>query len=102
MFGVLGLIDLAFLTSNALKIVQGGWLPLAVAAGVFVVMDTWRVGGGVHLDKMRDNSLPLDLFLDRADKMHPARRRHRRLPEPAHDVVPGRAAAQPQALQGAA
>ena len=50
-FGVLGLIDLAFLASNALKIVQGGWLPLAVAAAVFVVMDTWRVGRRVHLEK---------------------------------------------------
>ena len=43
-FGSLGLIDLAFLSSNALKIVQGGWLPLAMAARVFVLMDTWRRG----------------------------------------------------------
>ncbi|HWY60460.1 MAG TPA: potassium transporter Kup [Rhizomicrobium sp.] len=67
-FGLLGLIDLAFLASNSLKIVEGGWLPLAAAAGVFVVMDTWRVGRRLHLDKMRDNSLALDLFLARADK----------------------------------
>ena len=68
-FGVLGLIDLTFLASNALKITQGGWLPLAVAAGVFVVMDTWRVGRRVHMEKMREGSLALDLFLERADKM---------------------------------
>jgi KUP system potassium uptake protein len=68
-FGGLGLIDLTFMTSNALKVVQGGWLPLAVAAGVFVVMDTWRVGRRLHLEKVRDSSLALDLFLDRADKM---------------------------------
>ena len=67
-FGVLGLIDLTFLASNSLKIVQGGWLPLAVAALVFVLMDTWRVGRRLHLEKMRDNSLALELFLDRADK----------------------------------
>ena len=67
---LLGIIDLAFLASNALKIVQGGWLPLAVAAGVFVVMDTWRVGRRLHLEKLRDNSLALDLFLDRADKIN--------------------------------
>ncbi len=67
-FGLLGLIDLAFMSSNALKITQGGWLPLAVAAAVFVVMDTWRVGRRVHLDAMRDGALGLDLFLDRADK----------------------------------
>ncbi|MBS0277175.1 MAG: KUP/HAK/KT family potassium transporter, partial [Proteobacteria bacterium] len=31
-FGLLGLIDLTFLAANTLKIVEGGWLPLAVAA----------------------------------------------------------------------
>jgi KUP system potassium uptake protein len=67
-FGLLGLIDFAFLASNSLKIVEGGWLPLAVAAAMFVVMDTWRVGRRLHLEKMRDNSLALDLFLARADK----------------------------------
>jgi KUP system potassium uptake protein len=68
-FGALGLVDLAFLTSNSLKIVQGGWLPLAVAAAVFVVMDTWRVGRRVYMEKVREGSLALDLFLERADKM---------------------------------
>jgi KUP system potassium uptake protein len=68
-FGVLGFIDLAFLASNALKIVQGGWLPLAVAAAVFIVMDTWRVGRRVYAEKVREGSLALDLFLERADKM---------------------------------
>jgi KUP system potassium uptake protein len=67
-FGTLGLIDLAFMSSNALKIVQGGWLPLAVAGATFIVMDTWRVGRRTHLEAMRDNSLALDLFLERADK----------------------------------
>jgi KUP system potassium uptake protein len=67
-FGVLGLVDLAFLAANALKIVEGGWLPLAVAGATFVVMDTWRIGRRVHLDAMRDNALALDLFLERADK----------------------------------
>jgi KUP system potassium uptake protein len=67
-FGSLGLIDLAFLSSNALKVVEGGWLPLAIAAGVFVVMDTWRIGRRTHVEQVRKNSMALDLFLDRADK----------------------------------
>ncbi len=67
-FGVLGLIDFAFLASNSLKIFEGGWLPLAAAAGVFVVMDTWRVGRRLLLEKTRDDALALDLFLARADK----------------------------------
>jgi len=69
LFGLFGIIDLAFLASNSLKIIEGGWLPLVVAAGVFVVMDTWRIGRRIHLDKVRANALALPLFLDRADRV---------------------------------
>jgi KUP system potassium uptake protein len=68
LFGVLSMIDLTFLAANSLKIVEGGWLPLAVATAVFVVMDTWRVGRRVHLDRLRDGSMAMSLFLERADK----------------------------------
>ena len=64
----LGLIDLSFLAANSLKIVQGGWFPLAIAAAVFLFMETWRMGRRAHLEKIRSESLPLGLFLERADK----------------------------------
>jgi KUP system potassium uptake protein len=67
-FGVLGLIDLTFFSANTLKVIQGGWLPLAAAAAVFVIMDTWRVGRRLHLDRLRDGAMPMSLFLERADK----------------------------------
>ena len=67
-FGFFALIDVAFLTSNSLKIVEGGWLPLLIAAGVFAVMETWRTGRRAHIEKVRSDSMPLDLFLERADK----------------------------------
>src|SRR3954463_15563161 len=37
-------IDLVFLMANMLKIVEGGWMPLAVGAALMVVMLTWRRG----------------------------------------------------------
>ncbi|MEO8302402.1 MAG: potassium transporter Kup [Rhizomicrobium sp.] len=89
LFGLLGLIDVAFLGSNALKIVQGGWLPLAVAGATFVVMDTWRIGRRVHLDAIRDNALALDLFLDRADKFSQRIAGTAVFLSPRLDVVPG-------------
>ncbi|HEY1710909.1 MAG TPA: potassium transporter Kup [Rhizomicrobium sp.] len=67
-FGLLGAVDLTFLAANSLKIAEGGWLPLAVAAAVFVLMDTWRIGRRVHLDRIRDGAMPMSLFLERADK----------------------------------
>ena len=65
-FGFLWLIDMVFLASNALKIPEGGWLPLFVAFCIFVMMDTWRKGRRVHLEKVRGESMPLNLFLERA------------------------------------
>ncbi|MBL6940403.1 MAG: potassium transporter Kup [Alphaproteobacteria bacterium] len=65
-FGTLGLVDLAFLASNTLKVIEGGWLPLGMAAMVFILIDTWRVGRRVHLEHMRDGTIPIDLFLARA------------------------------------
>jgi KUP system potassium uptake protein len=68
LFGAMGISDLIFFIANSLKIPEGGWLPLFIAACVFIGMDTWRRGRRVHLEKVRSESLPLTLFLERADK----------------------------------
>ena len=67
-FGALGLVDLMFFSSNLLKLVEGGWLPILIASGVFVVMETWRIGRRAHLERIRNESMPVDLFLERAEK----------------------------------
>jgi KUP system potassium uptake protein len=38
------LIDLSFFSANIEKIAAGGWFPLAVGVGVFVIMTTWWRG----------------------------------------------------------
>jgi len=68
LFGLMAMVDTAFFISNSLKVPEGGWLPLLIAFGVFIAMDTWRRGRRVHLEKVRNESLPLNLFLERADK----------------------------------
>jgi KUP system potassium uptake protein len=88
-FGTLGLIDVAFMGSNALKLFQGGWLPLVVAGATFVVMDTWRIGRRAHLDAIRDNALALDLFLERADKFSQRIAGTAVFLSPRMDAVPG-------------
>ena len=67
-FGLLGLVDLMFFSSNLLKLVEGGWLPILIAAGVFFVMETWRIGRRAHLERIRNELMPIDLFLERAEK----------------------------------
>ncbi|MGN6147534.1 MAG: KUP/HAK/KT family potassium transporter, partial [Rhizomicrobium sp.] len=68
LFGLLAIIDILFLGANLLKIPEGGWLPLFVAAAVFVLMEIWRSGRRAHMEKIRSESMPLNLFLERADK----------------------------------
>ncbi len=37
-------VDVFFLVTNMIKVLDGGWLPLAVAAGVILIMASWRYG----------------------------------------------------------
>jgi KUP system potassium uptake protein len=52
-------IDVVFLGANALKIVEGGWVPLALGCLLVVVMATWRRGSRILFDKTRRLEVPL-------------------------------------------
>ena len=56
-------VDLAFWGANLPKIPLGGWFPLVVAAGIFVVMTTWRKGRTVIGARFKEQTLPIDLFV---------------------------------------
>jgi KUP system potassium uptake protein len=43
-FGTFALVDLVFLIANTLKFPQGGYVPLLIGGGVFIIMITWRWG----------------------------------------------------------
>jgi len=58
-------VDVAFLGSNLLKIVEGGWVPLAIAAALSLVMVTWRHGRAKLLQRIAAETMPLDLLLKR-------------------------------------
>jgi len=71
--GVLLAVDLAFFSANLTKVPHGGWFPLLVAAMVFVLMASWKRGRFIVTTAMRENSLPLDLFMRDFSK-HPMTR----------------------------
>jgi len=52
-------IDLSFLAANLLKVIEGGWFPLAFGAALMVVMLTWRRGADILTDKARRESIRL-------------------------------------------
>jgi KUP system potassium uptake protein len=53
------LVDSTFLLANLLKVVEGGWVPLAIAGVVMVIMHTWRRGSRLLFDKTRRQETPL-------------------------------------------
>ena len=66
-------VDLSFFGSNALKIVHGGWVPLAIAISVFTLMTTWNSGRRIVQSILARGSLPIDLFLADVAKRKPFR-----------------------------
>ena len=60
----LALIDLVFISSNALKIPDGAWLPLALGGGIILLMWTWARGSQILTDKTRRDSIPLNDLVD--------------------------------------
>jgi KUP system potassium uptake protein len=57
------LIDLSFFSANVEKIAAGGWFPLAVGVGVFIVMTTWWRGRYELSRTMETGVIPDELFL---------------------------------------
>ncbi len=66
-------IDLAFLGANMLKVMQGGWVPLVVAMGLFILMTTWKRGREALGQLLRRSTLPTDLFLSDIKRKEPVR-----------------------------
>ncbi len=57
-------IDLSFFSANLVKIAAGGWFPLAVGAGVFVIMTTWWRGRHELSKVMETGTIPDTMFLE--------------------------------------
>jgi KUP system potassium uptake protein len=66
-------VDLAFVGTNLLKIPHGGWFPLVVAGLVYVLMSTWKKGRVRLSAIVRENTLPMGLFLDDIRRRQPHR-----------------------------
>ncbi|AOS81892.1 MULTISPECIES: potassium transporter Kup [Hydrogenophaga] len=62
--GVFFLIDLAFFSSNMLKLFHGGWFPLVIGGGVFTLMMTWKQGRRLMSKAQQAEALDLNGFLE--------------------------------------
>ncbi len=66
-------VDLGFFGANLVKVESGGWIPLVVAAVIYLLMTTWSVGRKRLWAIVRENTLPFDLFLPDIARRKPPR-----------------------------
>jgi len=57
-------VDLAFFSSNLLKLIDGGWFPLLIGGAVFTLMMTWKDGRRLLNDKLKADAIDLSSFLE--------------------------------------
>ena len=66
-------IDLTVLGANLLKVVEGGWVPLAFGGLVMIVMYTWRRGSRLLLEKTRRQEISLEELVHMLERKPPLR-----------------------------
>jgi KUP system potassium uptake protein len=67
------LLDLTFLSANLLKVLEGGWVPLALGGFVMLLMYTWRRGSRLLFEKSRKLEFPLADLVAMLEKRPPQR-----------------------------
>ena len=63
--GALLIVDAAFAGANLLKIADGGYVPLLLAAAVYSVMLVWHTGAEAVAERVRDSVMPIDTLMER-------------------------------------
>ncbi len=71
--GIFFVVDLLFFSSNALKLVEGGWFPVLIGLVMFTVMMTWKQGRAILNQKLRADAIDLKSFLEAVFVSPPAR-----------------------------
>jgi KUP system potassium uptake protein len=64
------LVDSGFVAANLLKITDGGYVPLLLAAAVYGVMWVWHLGSQAEWARIQDYLIPIDELLRQLDEEH--------------------------------
>jgi len=62
--GFFFVVDIVFFAANAVKVVEGGWFPLLIGAGMFTLMVTWKAGRRLLAARLREEAIELEPFLE--------------------------------------
>jgi len=71
--GFFFVVDFAFWASNLMKLFEGGWFPLVIGAGIFLLMITWSDGRRLLNQSLKADSFSLVDFLEAIFVAPPAR-----------------------------
>jgi KUP system potassium uptake protein len=71
--GFFFVVDFAFWASNLLKLFEGGWFPLVIGGGIFLLMITWSDGRRLLNNSLKAESFSLVDFLEAIFVAPPAR-----------------------------
>jgi len=66
-----GTVELAFLSANLLKFFDGGWLPLAVGAVLFVLMTTWATGRKLVRLHLKRSAISQEMLISSLERRPP-------------------------------
>ncbi|MBV8735855.1 MAG: KUP/HAK/KT family potassium transporter, partial [Alphaproteobacteria bacterium] len=73
LFALFLCVDLSFFSANLLKIIDGGWFPLAIAGTLYVIMMTWLWGRQRLAAQRASGALPLATLIEGLQPGHPVR-----------------------------
>ena len=62
--GFFFVVDVTFFLSNSLKLLAGGWFPLVIGTGMFMLMITWQQGRALMAERLRSETIDVRSLLE--------------------------------------
>ncbi len=67
------IIDVAFFSASSVKLIEGGWFPLATGLIIFAIMTSWHRGRELIQQYTREGSMPMEAFVKSLAMSPPSR-----------------------------
>ena len=62
--GFFFIVDFVYFSANVVKVLDGGWFPVAIGAVMFLLMMTWKQGRKLMAARLREDAIDLTSFLE--------------------------------------
>ena len=62
--GFFFIVDFVYFSANVVKVLDGGWFPVAIGAIMFLLMMTWKQGRKLMAARLREDAIDLTSFLE--------------------------------------